>query len=103
MVVIYTDSIGVREELADMCRRIATVGYYVIMPNLGYRSHRSVDIDPVRILDPAYEDKFSLFWGLIDGLSNTMVTDDTAALLDFLATDAVARPGPASSRLSALV
>jgi carboxymethylenebutenolidase len=93
VVVMYMDSIGVREELAAMCRRIATVGYYVIMPNLYYRSHRSVDIDPTRILDPAYDDKFRLLWSLIDGLSNIMVTKDTAALLDFLATDAAARPG----------
>lgn len=93
VVVMYMDSIGVREELAAMCRRIATVGYYVIMPNLYYRTHRSVDIDPVRILDPAYEDKFKLLWSLIDGLSNTMVTKDTAALLGFLETEASARPG----------
>jgi carboxymethylenebutenolidase len=93
VVVMYMDSIGVREELADMCRRIASVGYYVIMPNLYYRRFRSVDIDPVRIMDPAYDEKFRLLWSLIDGLSNTMVTQDTEALLGFLATDPVARPG----------
>ena len=76
-----------------MCRRIATVGYYVIMPNLYYRRYRSVDIDPVRILDPAYDEKFRLLWSLIDGLSNTMVAQDTGSLLEFIDSDPAARPG----------
>ena len=29
VIIHYMDSIGVREELADMCRRLATVGYYL--------------------------------------------------------------------------
>ena len=94
VVVMYMDSIGVREELADMCRRIATVGYYVAMPNLYYRRHRSVDIDPTRITDPAYDEKFRLLWSLIDGLTNSMVTQDTESLFAFLDQDPAARPGP---------
>jgi len=39
------DSVGLREELCDMCRRIATVGYYVLMPNLFYRGARFVDFE----------------------------------------------------------
>jgi carboxymethylenebutenolidase len=93
VVVMYMDSIGVREELVDMCRRIATVGYYVIMPNLYYRTHRSVDIDPTRILDPAYHDKFVLLWQLIDGLSNQMVVDDSAVLYDYIDREPAARKG----------
>ncbi|WPB58376.1 dienelactone hydrolase family protein [Xylophilus sp. GOD-11R] len=94
VVVMYMDSIGVREELADMCRRIATTGYYVIMPNLYYRTHRSVDIDPTRILDPAYHEKFVLLWDLIGALSNRMVEEDTAVLFDFIDGERHARNGP---------
>ena len=36
-VIFYMDAPGIREELHDMARRIATVGYYVILPNLNYR------------------------------------------------------------------
>lgn len=93
VVVMYMDSIGVREELSDMCRRIASVGYYVIMPNLYYRSHRCVDLDPTRMQDPAYQDKFNLLWSLINNLSNTMVTEDTKALFDFIDTESQARAG----------
>jgi predicted alpha/beta-hydrolase family hydrolase len=31
---------GIREELKDMARRLATVGYYVLLPNLYYRAGR---------------------------------------------------------------
>ncbi len=32
------DAPGIREELRDMARRLGTVGYYVMLPNLYYRS-----------------------------------------------------------------
>jgi carboxymethylenebutenolidase len=39
MVLFYMDAPGIREELRDMCRRLASVGYYVMLPNLYYRSN----------------------------------------------------------------
>jgi carboxymethylenebutenolidase len=44
-VILYMDSMGVREELCDMARRLASTGYYVLLPNLHYRLARSVDLD----------------------------------------------------------
>ncbi|MBS0518797.1 MAG: dienelactone hydrolase family protein [Proteobacteria bacterium] len=93
VVIFYMDSLGVREELADMCRRLATVGYYVIMPNLYYRMARHVDLDANRIHDPAYADSLAYMWKLNRSLSNTMVVDDTAKILEFLAGEKVARKG----------
>ena len=37
-VVIYMDAPGIREELRNMARRIGTVGYYVLLPNMYYRT-----------------------------------------------------------------
>jgi carboxymethylenebutenolidase len=37
VILFLMDAPGIREELRDMCRRLASVGYYVIMPNLYYR------------------------------------------------------------------
>src|ERR1700745_335503 len=34
----FMDAPGIREELRDMARRIASVGYYVMLPNLYYRA-----------------------------------------------------------------
>jgi carboxymethylenebutenolidase len=93
VVIFYMDSVGVREELCDMCRRIATVGYYVIMPNLYYRLARSVDLDANRLHDPAYAENLAWMWKLNRSLSNTMVEQDTQAVFDFLDTDVAARKG----------
>jgi carboxymethylenebutenolidase len=40
VVLFYMDAPGKREELHDMARRIAAVGYYVVLPNLYYRRTR---------------------------------------------------------------
>jgi hypothetical protein len=39
-VVIYMDVWGLREELYDIARRVAVVGYYVLLPDLDYRQGR---------------------------------------------------------------
>src|SRR5215813_10090000 len=36
-VVFYMDIWGVREELYDLARRVATVGYYAMVPDIYYR------------------------------------------------------------------
>lgn len=93
VIIFYMDSGAVREELSDMCRRLATVGYYVIMPNMYYRMMRSVDLDANRLHDPAYEDKIELLWKLNRHLTNTMVMEDTQAMFEFLDKEPAARPG----------
>jgi carboxymethylenebutenolidase len=38
VILFLMDAPGIREELRDMVRRLATVGYYVMLPNLYYRA-----------------------------------------------------------------
>jgi carboxymethylenebutenolidase len=38
LILFYMDAPGIREELRDMARRLASVGYCVMLPNLYYRS-----------------------------------------------------------------
>src|ERR1700734_3882651 len=38
-IILFMDAPGIREELRDMARRLGTVGYYVMLPNLYYRSN----------------------------------------------------------------
>src|SRR5216684_2942904 len=47
-VMLLMDAPGIREELRDMARRLGTVGYYVLLPNLYYRAGRDrMTIPPV--------------------------------------------------------
>ena len=48
VVIFYMDAPGKREELHDMARRIATVGYYVLLPNLYYRDVREISFGYAR-------------------------------------------------------
>lgn len=45
-VFFLMDAPGIREELRDMVRRLATVGYYVLLPNLYYRAGRDTTYGP---------------------------------------------------------
>lgn len=45
-VFFLMDAPGIREELRDMSRRLATVGYYVLLPNLYYRAGRDTIFGP---------------------------------------------------------
>ena len=38
VILFFMDAPGIREELRDMVRRLAAVGYYVMLPNLYYRA-----------------------------------------------------------------
>src|SRR5919202_2355552 len=45
-VILLMDAHGIREELRDMARRLGTVGYYVLLPNLYYRAGRDAIYGP---------------------------------------------------------
>lgn len=45
-VFLLMDAPGIREELYDMARRLAAVGYAVLLPNLYYRAGRDTRYDP---------------------------------------------------------
>jgi carboxymethylenebutenolidase len=45
-VFLLMDAPGIREELRDMARRLATIGYYVLLPNLYYRAGRDTIYGP---------------------------------------------------------
>ena len=38
VILFYMDAPAIREELRDMARRLGTSGYYVMLPNMYYRS-----------------------------------------------------------------
>ena len=52
-VFLLMDAPGIREELKDMARRLATVGYFVLLPNLYYRAGRDTIYGPQYRPSPA--------------------------------------------------
>lgn len=50
-VFMLMDAPGIRDELHDMARRLATVGYAVLLPNLYYRAGLDTKYDPATVLD----------------------------------------------------
>ena len=91
VILFYMDAPAIRDELRDMARRLASVGYYVVLPNLYYRSGvmelgsfaREEDA-PVR----------ARMMELMASITIPMIMDDTRALLAFLAGEAAASAGP---------
>ena len=77
VVLFYMDAPGKREELHDMARRIATVGYYVVLPNLYYRQTREF----IMVRD---EEGFKRMFAMMEHVTTPLVMRDTQALLDFV-------------------
>jgi len=97
VVIFYMDAPGIREELRDMVRRLATVGYYVLLPNLYYRLHPGELEEFIGKTCPAADAARKRMFELMESLSIPMVMRDTKALLAFADKDAFASNGPAGS------
>jgi carboxymethylenebutenolidase len=91
-IVFYMDAPGIREELRDMVRRLASVGYYVILPNLYYR-HGPCTVLETSALTPDSPERKRMF-DLMTSLKTPMIMSDTEALLAFLDAQPQVRPGP---------
>jgi carboxymethylenebutenolidase len=80
VILFYMDAPGIREELRDMARRLATSGYYVMLPNLYYRSG-VMELGPLPA-DPQAPERKRMF-ELMGSLNIAMVMEDTRSLLAY--------------------
>ena len=86
-VVLYLmDAPSIRPALQDMASRLASAGYYVMLPYLYYRG------GPYREFGASDEDMHARR-ELMETVTPTGILTDGAALLDFAATDDAARAG----------
>jgi carboxymethylenebutenolidase len=78
VVLFYMDAPGKREELHDMARRLASVGYYVVLPNLYYRRSRDF------WLTERTEPKLAVMFEHMNATTIELVMRDTEAMLRFI-------------------
>jgi carboxymethylenebutenolidase len=92
-VFFLMDAPGIREELRDMSRRLATVGYYVLLPNLYYRAGRDTIFGP-DVLNEGSADRERMR-AVRTQMTIPPVMDDIAAMLAFVDLQDEVKKGPA--------
>ncbi|MBR0680207.1 dienelactone hydrolase family protein [Roseomonas eburnea] len=91
-VLMLMDAPGIREELHDMARRLATVGFCVLLPNLYYRAGRDTRFGPGVLT--AGDPERDRMRAIRTRMTIPPVMEDVAAMLAFLDREGIARPGP---------
>jgi carboxymethylenebutenolidase len=86
-ILFFMDAPAIREELRDMARRLASAGYYVMLPNMYYRA------GVMELGDLAAPGARDRMFELMNGLSFALVMSDAKALIAFLDADPAARAG----------
>ncbi|WP_428487567.1 dienelactone hydrolase family protein [Rhodopila sp.] len=91
-VLMLMDAPGIREELYDMARRLATVGYYVVLPNLYYRAGRDTKFGPEVTTKGSTEQ--ARMRAVRTRMTIPPVMEDIADMLAFLESQPGAKAGP---------
>jgi carboxymethylenebutenolidase len=90
VVLFFMDAPAIREELRDMARRMASAGYYVMLPNLYYRK----GVMELKDLPPLEEKAArQRMFDLMGHLTIPLVMDDGDALLNYADRDPAAGKG----------
>ena len=91
-VLFLMDAPGIREEIHDMARRVATAGYCVLVPNLYYRAGTDTKFGPDVLVKES--DDWIRMRAIRTKMTIPPVMDDVAAMIAFLdAHPGMARPG----------
>ena len=93
-IILYMDAPGIREELRDMVRRLATTGYTVMLPNMYYRIGREGHYGYDRALMGIEDGHRERMFECMNTLTNAMVIADTSAMLEFLRDHDAVAPAP---------
>src|SRR6202008_2143304 len=83
---------GIRAELYDMARRLATVGYYVMLPNLYYRAGKDTKYGPDVLEEGSAEHK--RMRAVRTKMTIPPVMDDVAGMLAFVERQREVKNGP---------
>lgn len=91
-VLVFMDGVGIRPAMLEVGERLATYGYFVLLPDLFYRSGKYAPMNPHTVFsDP--EQRKVLMEKFFARATPANVMSDTGAFLDFLAAQPDVRPG----------
>jgi carboxymethylenebutenolidase len=91
-VFMLMDAPGIREELRDMARRLSTVGYCVLLPNLYYRAGRDTIYGP-DVLEEGSAERERMR-AVRTKMTIPPVMEDIADMLKFIDAQQDVRKGP---------
>jgi carboxymethylenebutenolidase len=84
-VLVFMDGLGIRPAMLEVGERLATYGFYVLLPDLFYRSGHYEPMDPHTVFtDP--EKRKVLMEKFFAPATPANVMSDTSAFLDYLGT-----------------
>lgn len=92
-VLVYMDALAIRPAMLELGQRLATYGYFVLLPDLFYRAGSYAPMDPREVLGDQ-EKRAELFGKFMPAAAPALIMSDTRAFLDFLAAQPDVRRGP---------
>lgn len=91
-VLVFMDGLGIRSAMLEIGERLATQGYYVLLPDLYYRYGPYEPMNPREVFgDP--EKRRVLYEKFLALATPANIMSDTRAFLDYLAGQADVKPG----------
>ncbi|MGH8149944.1 MAG: dienelactone hydrolase family protein [Steroidobacteraceae bacterium] len=90
--LVYMDGLGIRPAMLELGERLATYGYFVLLPDLFYRSGPYEPMDPRTVFSEPDKRKV-LMEKFFAPASQANVMSDTRAFLDYLAVQSDVRHG----------
>jgi carboxymethylenebutenolidase len=91
-VLVFMDGLGIRPAMLELGERLATYGYFVLLPDLYYRSGPYEPMDAKKVFsDP--EQRKVLMEKFMGHATSANIMSDTGAFLDYLAAQADVKPG----------
>ncbi len=92
-VLVYMDAVAIRPAMLELGERLATYGYYVLLPDLFYRSGPYEPMNPATLFsDPAQRKE--LMEKFVAPATQPNILSDTRAFLDYLHAQTDVRRGP---------
>jgi carboxymethylenebutenolidase len=92
-VLVYMDAVAIRPAMLELGERLATYGYYVLLPDLFYRSGPYEPFNAATLFSDPVQRKV-LMEKFVAPATQPAIMSDTRAFLDYLHAQPDVRPGP---------